>query len=103
MELSLEAILAVAAGMKEDLQRQANQGVLRNDLNRALGALATINGIDDFVYRLKISAGAQLGIPKAPSKRTVRSPLRRHLEIVKDRDAFLRANKTSPVPERKRK
>lgn len=92
MELSIDAILAVAAGMKEDLQRQANQGVLRNDLNRALGALATINGIDDFCYRLKVRAGSQLGISKNIPARSPKSPLRRHLEIVKAGEAFVRAN-----------
>lgn len=102
LELSIEAILAVAAGMKEDLQRQANQGVLRNDLNRALGALATINGIDDFCFRLKIRAGSQLGVPKTPVKRFVKSPIRRHLEIIDAREKFLRANKISTVPKGKR-
>lgn len=94
LEISIDAILAVAAGMKEDLQRQANQAILRNDLNRGLGALATINGIDDFIYRLQIRAGSQLGIPKTPAPpRAVKSPLRRHLE----RDQFLRANKVPRV------
>jgi hypothetical protein len=84
LELSLDAILAVAAGMKEDLQRQANQGVMRNDLNRALGALASINAVDDFVYRLKIRSGSQLGLSK-PARPPAKSPLRRHLEIVDEK------------------
>lgn len=60
MDLSLEQIEAAASGMKEDLQRQANQGILRNDLNRALAALAGIGHIDSFVYLLKIRSGSQL-------------------------------------------
>jgi hypothetical protein len=79
LELSIDAILAVAAGMKEDLQREANRSVLRNDLNRALGALASINAIDDLVYRLKIRSGSQLGLPNIPRK-PPKSPLRKHLE-----------------------
>lgn len=63
MDLSIDAIIAVADGMKEDLQCRANQGILRNDMNRALGALASIKAIDDFVYSLKIRAGSQLGLP----------------------------------------
>lgn len=61
MDLSIEQIEAAAAGMKEDLQRQANQGILRNDLNRALAALAGIGHIDSFVYLLKIRSTSQLG------------------------------------------
>jgi hypothetical protein len=61
VDLSIEQIEAAAAGMKEDLQRQANQGILRNDLNRALAALAGISHIDSFVYLLKIRSTSQLG------------------------------------------
>jgi hypothetical protein len=61
LDLSIEQIEVAAAGMKEDLQRQANQGILRNDLNRALAALAGIGHIDSFVYLLKIRSGSQLG------------------------------------------
>jgi hypothetical protein len=91
LELSIDAILAVAAGMKEDLQRQANQGVQRGDMNRALGCLASINAIDDFCYRLKIRSGSQLGLPKPPRPLT-KSPLRKHLDLEDEREKFLRAN-----------
>lgn len=60
MDISIEEIEAAAAGMKEDLQRKANQGILRNDLNRAMAALAGLGHIDEFVYLLKIRAGSQL-------------------------------------------
>jgi hypothetical protein len=93
LDLSIDVIIAVATGVKEDLQRRANQGVLRNDLNRAIGALASINAIDDFVYSLKIRAGSQLGLPKKKTLRSFKSPLRRHLELVDERKTFLRANK----------
>lgn len=91
MELSIDAILAVAAGMKEDLQRQANQGILRSDLNRAIVALGSINAIDDFVYRLKIRSGSQLGLP-TPARLPKKSPLRKHLELVAQQKQFLQAN-----------
>jgi hypothetical protein len=60
MDLSIERIKRVAAGVKEDLQRKANQGILRNDLNRAMVALAGIKQIDDFVYALEIESGSQM-------------------------------------------
>ena len=58
MDISLEQIEIAAAGMKEDLQRKANQGILRNDSTRALTALAGMKHIDDFVYLLTIRAGS---------------------------------------------
>jgi hypothetical protein len=79
LELSIDAIIAVADGMKEDLQRKANQGVRRGDLNQALIALGNIQAVDDFVYALKIRSGSQLGLPKPPRKQP-KSPLRQHLE-----------------------
>lgn len=60
MDISIEQIEQAAAGMKEDLQRKANQGILRNDLNRAMAALAGLGHIDDFVYLLKVRSGSQL-------------------------------------------
>jgi hypothetical protein len=60
MDLSIEEIERAAAGMKEDLQRKANQGILRNDLNRAMTALAGITHINDFVYLLRIHSGSEL-------------------------------------------
>lgn len=59
-DLSIEQIERAADGMKEDLQRKANQGILRNDLNRALTALAGIGHIDEFVYLLKVRSESHL-------------------------------------------
>jgi hypothetical protein len=59
--ISLEDVVSAADGMKGDLQREANRSILRNDLNRAMTALAGMGHIDDFVYLLKIRAGSQLG------------------------------------------
>ena len=56
--LSIEAIIAVSEDIKENLQRQANQGILRNDLNRSLVALGSMHAVNDFVYCLKMRAGA---------------------------------------------
>ena len=90
LELSIDAIIAVAEGMKQDLQRDANRAIRRNDLNAALGSLASMNSIDDFVYRLKIRSGSQLGLPKPPRKQP-KSPLRQHLEA--------EAKKSQELPE----
>jgi hypothetical protein len=60
MDLTIEQIEIAAADMKEDLQRKANQGILRNDVNRAMVALAGMAHIDDFVYQLRIRSGSQL-------------------------------------------
>jgi len=107
LELSIDAIIAVAAGMKEDLQRQANQGVLQNNLNKALGALASINAIDDFVYRLKIRSGSQLGLPNIPRKQP-KSPLRQHLEAEAKKsqelpEQLLLPNTSGPIAAKKRR
>jgi hypothetical protein len=102
LDLSIDAILVVATGMKEDLQRQANQGILRNDLNRALVALGNITAIDDFCYRLKMVAGSQLGLPKPP--RRTKSPLRKHLESEANLPAqLLLPNTAGPIPTKKRR
>jgi hypothetical protein len=70
LDLSIEQILAAAQSMKDDLQRQANRSILRNDMPRALGALCSIEAVDSFVYALKIRAGSQLGLPKKPKRKT---------------------------------
>lgn len=71
--LSIDEILQAAQGMKDDLQRKANQGILRNDLNRAVQALAGIGVIDDFVYLLKIRSNSQLGLPPVRKRRNARN------------------------------
>ena len=70
MGLSIEQIEFVCVGMKEDLQRRANQGIMRKDFNRALEALTGIGTVDDLLYRLRIRDGSLLGIPKQPVKRS---------------------------------
>jgi hypothetical protein len=77
VDLSIDQILLAAEGMKEDLQRKANQGILRNDINRALVALSSIGAIDDFVYLLKVRSGSQLGLPKQV---TLRGQRRKRLD-----------------------
>jgi hypothetical protein len=67
--LSIDEIVRAAEGMKEDLQRKANQGIMRNDLNRALQALSGIGVIDEFVYLLKVRSGSQMGLPVMPAPR----------------------------------
>lgn len=60
-DLTIEEIISAADGMKGDLQREANRSIIRNDIHRAVSALAGMNHIDDFVYLLKIRSGSQLG------------------------------------------
>lgn len=69
MDLSIQQIEDAAAGMKEDLQRKANQGILRNDLNRALTALAGIEHINQFVHLLTVRSGSHFDNYRATRRR----------------------------------
>lgn len=60
MEISIEEIESAAAGLKDDLQRKANQGIRKKDWEQGIGSLASMQAIDDFVYLLKIRAGSEL-------------------------------------------
>jgi hypothetical protein len=61
--LSIEEIERVAAGFKDDLTRECERMVRRNDNAGALAALSGKEYIDKFVYALKLRAGSQLGLP----------------------------------------
>jgi len=61
--LSIEEIEAVAAGFKEDLQREANQAVRRKNPDQALAALEAIEYIDKFVRTLAMRSVSQIGRP----------------------------------------
>jgi hypothetical protein len=61
--LSIEEIEQLAVMFKENLTRDCERMVRRND---NAGALAAIHGkeyIDQFVYTLKVRSGSQLGLP----------------------------------------
>jgi hypothetical protein len=43
--LTMEEIRAIAADVKEDLQRQANQGIRKKDWEQGIGSLASMEAI----------------------------------------------------------
>lgn len=67
--LTVEDIDRVAESFKEDLSRECERRVRRNDNSGALSAIVAKEYIDKFVYALKIRAGSELGRPKEPKKR----------------------------------
>lgn len=58
MSLTLDEIRKLAADMKENLQREANQGIREKDFEQGIGALASMEAIDTFVYNMEVAAGA---------------------------------------------
>ncbi len=61
--LSTEEIEESGRWFKEDLQREANRMVRRNNMAGAVAALEGVEYIDKFIYTLKLRAGSQLGQP----------------------------------------
>jgi hypothetical protein len=61
--LSTEEIEESGRWFKEDLQREANRMVRRNNMAGAVAALEGVEYIDKFIYTLKVRAGSQLGLP----------------------------------------
>src|SRR5216683_3404840 len=55
--LTLEEIRAIASDMKEDYQRQANQGIRKKDWEQGVGALASMEALESFVYNCSLRAG----------------------------------------------
>jgi hypothetical protein len=55
--LTLEEIREIAADLKEDYQRQANQGIRKKDWEQGVGALASMECIEHFVYACSLRAG----------------------------------------------
>lgn len=55
--LSLEELREIAVRIKEDLQRQANQGIRKKDWEQGVGALASMEAIDSFLYAASLRAG----------------------------------------------
>jgi hypothetical protein len=62
--LSLEEIETVASSFKEDLTRECERKVRRNDNNGALAAIVGKEYIDNFVYALKMNSRSQIGMPR---------------------------------------
>lgn len=61
--LSIEEIELVAIQFKDDLMRECERCVRRKDNDGALAAIHGKEQIDDFVYRLKLRSGSQMGLP----------------------------------------
>ena len=61
--LSLEEIETVATSFKEDLTRECERKVRRNDNTGALAAIVGKEYVDSFVYALKMRAQSQIGMP----------------------------------------
>lgn len=61
--LSLEEIEHIAIQYKEKLTQDCERMVRRNDHPGALAAIVGKEYIDEFVYRLKLRAGSQMGLP----------------------------------------
>lgn len=61
--LSVEQIERVAADFKDDLTRECERLVRRNDNSGALAAIFGKEYIDEFVSALKMRAVSQIGMP----------------------------------------
>ena len=57
LTLTLERIKEIAQQKKESLQLEANQGIRKKDFEQSMGALASIEAIDDFLFQLELAAG----------------------------------------------
>jgi len=61
--LTIEEIEATAQDFKEDLQRETNRKIRRQDSAGALASLEAIEYVDKFVFALRMRAGSQIGRP----------------------------------------
>jgi hypothetical protein len=55
--LTLEELKEIAADVKENLQRAANQGIRKKDWEQGIGSLASIEAIETFLYNCSLRAG----------------------------------------------
>lgn len=61
--LSIEEIEAIAAEFKDDLTRECERHVRRQDNSGALAAIYGKEYIEKFLYTLKLRAGSSMGQP----------------------------------------
>jgi len=54
--LTLDELRRLAADLKEDLQRKANQGIRKKDWEQGIGSLASMEAIDQFLYQCELRA-----------------------------------------------
>jgi hypothetical protein len=55
--LTLEEIRAIVRNMKDDYQRQANQGIRKRDWEQGVGALGSMEACDSFLHSCSLLAG----------------------------------------------
>ncbi|SRR6266852_6632331 len=54
--LTLDDLYELRDLLKDDLQRQANQGIRKKDWSQGIGALASMEAIDNFIYTCELRA-----------------------------------------------
>ncbi|MGH7744432.1 MAG: hypothetical protein ACREQ5_06365 [Candidatus Dormibacteria bacterium] len=67
LNLTIEDVRKLAADLKDDYQRQANQGIRKQSSDgelQGLSALASMEAVDRFVYDLELRAGAPYRNPQ---------------------------------------
>lgn len=73
--LSIQEIEEIAVQYKEKLTHECERMVRRNDNSGALAAIVGKEYIDEFVNRLKLRSGSQMGLPaRARPIRIIRVP-----------------------------
>jgi len=55
--LTVDEIARIIADQKDDLQRQANQGIRKKDWEQGIGALASMEALDTFLYNCRLRSG----------------------------------------------
>jgi hypothetical protein len=86
--LSVEQIETAGQSFKDDLTRECERLVMRNDNSGALAAIKGKKYIDDFIYTLKLRAGHQgFGFPARPAEPSLppRPPRARPIRLLRDR------------------
>jgi hypothetical protein len=71
--LSLEELKAIAKDVKDNLQREANQGIRKKDWEQGIGSLASMEAIDVFLYNCSLRAG-EFAPEKAESRQRLFNP-----------------------------
>lgn len=57
LTLTLGRIRELAQQKKDSLQLEANQGIRKKDFEQGIGALASIEAVNDLVYQFELAAG----------------------------------------------
>ena len=72
--LTLEEIRAIVRSMKDDYQRQANQGIRKKDWEQGVGALASMEAVDSFLYNCSLRAGEFAPVKAEARERLFKPP-----------------------------